>query len=216
MLLPKDQANILYLNEKPEITFQWDTIATAKIFELEIARDLHFMNILYKKESSHSSYKIGDFDNDIYFWRIRALDKDEQIIAQSGVRSFSVKIKDLLPAPTLLEPKSNYVLISWTPEDVKIIFNWQPVKNRKRYEILIKSKENANTQIHKNTKDTSFEITKLDPGHYTWAVRTIDMLDRKGTYSAKKTFIINKEAALTAPSKLKIKQRRKLERKKTQ
>ena len=75
-----------------ELTFEWQMETKASKYQLQIATDLEFNNLIVDQISSINSITIKDtFQRGDYLWRIAAIDKNDNKGKYSTVREFSIQ-----------------------------------------------------------------------------------------------------------------------------
>lgn len=103
---PKHKADVLK-EETDQLVLSWAAIPDAKNYQVLIARDLEFENIIVKKSSSHNELKISckEFDNRAgeYYWKIISgenTSKRRQFSVICAPPPPPVKIEEPKPKPT--------------------------------------------------------------------------------------------------------------------
>jgi hypothetical protein len=109
---PKHHADVLK-EESDLLTFKWASIPEAKSYQVLIARDLEFENIILKKSSSQNELKVSctEFDNRSgnYFWKITSgenTSKRRQLRVICAPPPPPVKVEKTAPVVVVVE-KSN-------------------------------------------------------------------------------------------------------------
>lgn len=116
-----------------QVNFQWNSLTNAWDYELQIAKDNNFNNIVFDNIITGTSiqYLHSQFDlNTYYFWRVRARNNNGYG-GWSDVWNF--RISEALPGKVILiSPNNNATVNTLTPT-----FSWQPIQNASYYTIEI-------------------------------------------------------------------------------
>ena len=103
---PVDQLSLkLESNQqKKEILFSWLERYQAKAYEIQVAKDESFQNLLSSKLVKSVEFGPGTFAKGEYFWRVRAQFGSQNFSEWSNVYSFSVIEEMALPDVAFVEP----------------------------------------------------------------------------------------------------------------
>jgi hypothetical protein len=177
---PQADANV----SGTEISFKWNAVAGANMYELEIIYDRS--GLLFKRtlESGTTSLQKGfPNDNSKFKWRVKAAGS-EGWGSWSAYRYF---INGNLPAaPVLTRPANN--------ENVagdRVTFEWNPVPGADRYELLVEYDTVGGGEFKREMVGNVFASRQtgfLDDGsRYKWTVRAGNV-NGWGNFSTYRTF----------------------------
>lgn len=148
------------------VNFEWNPSAGAIGYEIQIAKDKNFEQMIFDGEtqtiSNHQSKLLEYFTE--YYWRVRA--KDE-----FGQSDWSIpwKFITVIEAPLLTYPYDNEV-------DMKTVidFRWEPYSNATAYHFQLSEDRNFSTIFREFLTLDSSKVTITDLGFYKtyfWRVR---------------------------------------------
>jgi hypothetical protein len=167
---PEDRRKALPAN----VEFEWQAVAGASAYNLELTRNQNFDNNLVEKEIEGTSFQYSDLESDQdYYWRVEPVINGRQT-KWSEVQTFTTKVSDSsigsdsLSAPVQVSPNDGTSDVSLKPT-----FKWQAVEGTDTY-ILHASYENK-MAIEKKVKDTTYTPTNdltAQSTHY-WRVRAV-------------------------------------------
>ena len=178
------------IQSQRKVFLEWDAIARAVSYEIEITNISLNQKNIYKLQSNQW---IGELPVGNYEFKIRALDKR----GVSGSWSPAEKLQVRLAAVKILEPKSNQEFIN-APEYLEIHFQWESLRAAKEYLINIYN-EKEEIVFSKKTSDTSLQHKFESNFRYKWSIEAIS---ESGTSSEKSISYFNILSALNAKSKL--------------
>lgn len=163
LISPKN--NQLQVDVRDEL--DWETLAGANSYDLMIATDLEFSNIIKDTNLTTNSYDLVGALLDSatrYFWKVRAIKS-----ADTTYWSMTWKFKTLgIDIPILSSPANNA-----TNLERNIMFEWEAVSGADRYQIQISKLQNFSTLIVNDSNITEkYYAAGLDYGtKYYWRVR---------------------------------------------
>lgn len=137
--------------------------------------------------------ELGD-DGD-YEMQVEAYNSADELIAQSAVRTITVRPRPLLPAP------------EWTgstPDKIdsdgkgNVSFEWKEVTGAKAYVMSLISVDGEVVSSQKVTRPTA-SATNMKPGQYKVQVKTIDAYQRAGLSGAARTVDVRNNGDIPVP-----------------
>jgi hypothetical protein len=156
------------INQDLLITLVWFKSARAERYELRVARDSAFTQLVDSSDVlTDTSYTLGPlsyFTN--YYWRVRAVN-----INSPGEYSPKYSFSTLLPATTLISPANNSVDLTRN-----ITFRWNAANGASHYKLQIA----ASTAFSNIIIDTTISSTSVTLGPltnnstYYWRVRSVN------------------------------------------
>lgn len=159
------------------VTFEWaastDTEKNPIVYQLQVATDNQFLQIVNTSEVSGTTQSITLDKGKAYYWRVKATDSKNASSAYSTVYSFyteGVALSNRLPfIPELISPVNNTVLntttttLKWSGSDV----DTNDVLN---YDVFFGTESNPVTKVVENKTTTSFDVTIQPSKVYYWRV----------------------------------------------
>ncbi|RME81912.1 MAG: hypothetical protein D6775_12375, partial [Caldilineae bacterium] len=169
--------------------FHWTAIKGAAFYEVDLSTSPNFIDTeTYKTHNTSYTPNLPLTNDAEYYWRVRAIDANNNSGADSEARSFRMAWNY---APTLLSPTDNYFSLS------NPLFLWTPVPGAEQYELWI---DESNTfalpvKIKVKTHATRSYVSSWGqfafPGTYYWRVRALDSGNNAGPWSATYSFRLN-------------------------
>lgn len=173
LVAPSD--NKLCLN--PTVVFEWNAATDANndviTYQLQVAKDNQFTQIVSTEEVQGLSKSISLEKNTAYYWRLKSTDSK----GLSSNYSFTYKfytsgdaVVNHLPfVPDLVAPTQNMVLntlnttLKWNATDVD-------ATDVLTYDIYFGTTANPTTKIKENNTSKSFDVTLEPTKEYYWKV----------------------------------------------
>jgi len=195
-----------------DVALDWLPVAGAKQYEVQVGLDQDFTipvetRVVYSTRYSPTT----TYDNDQFFWRVRAIDAAGTKMAWPSV-PFEFQ-RNWPQRPSLLHPADQ--LAPTTSDD--FYYQWTPVPHATRYELQVGSDPNFSpntydvcdtasttyTAGYAGTSGASNDLCMPSQGNVTyWRVRAIDApLDVEGIYSETHRFVYDSgEVVQTSPA----------------
>ncbi len=159
------------------INFQWSVATDAEknpiIYQLQIAGDNQFTQIVSSTDISTSSQTMTLEKGKAYYWRVKATDDKKASSAYSSTFSFyteGIAVINHAPfLPQLVSPTNNSTIsgtsttLKWTASDVD-------TNDVLSFDVFLGTIENPTTKIVDNKTSTSFEATLQPNTKYYWKV----------------------------------------------
>lgn len=170
-LIKPDNGSVLNLEpETNNIEFDWSSNTPSKFFVLEVSTTNDFKKILQSHNVNLTKDSIKDLKPQNYFWRIKAFDAKNKVIAISKAYSFNLKIK--LPIlPELVTPAAE---ITWT-DPSPIEFTWKKMDLASKYRVSVYSDLSQHNEVKSQVTDaTTFLWNWQIPKSYYWTVKGLN------------------------------------------
>ena len=168
-----------FLTNNPSPSFSWTKVRGASGYEIVIAKDSRFAQIITNQVVSGLSYTNSALLTDgVYYWRVRAYSPDFQPGKFSITNSFII---DTTPpaAPSLISPVNNARV------NTKLKFNWEKVNAATRYQIEIDNNANfSSPEWNSQRPDSVYQVFTTRSGVYFWHVRARDKAGNWSNWSA--------------------------------
>ncbi len=176
-------------------TFSWTAVEAAATFRLEIStqRDFGSASVFVTPNTEFTPEDAFSNDQD-YYWRVKAIDYQNNNTAWSEVRSYRVRWNF---QAKLLTPSNNQILLAFP------YFSWSPIPGAERYQIQIDKSTSfnspiANEEVYNVTAYTQPKwSTVLLDQDYFWRVRG---RDAQGNYSPWSTVFSFRISNQTSPN----------------
>ncbi len=172
------------VSRNPLPPISWSQVNNARAYEIFIARDAAFSNIVFTQVlEGTSSVPQSPLEDGAYFVRVRAYDAALNPGKWSEIYSFTVNTTDLTP-PTLLSPANgmNTAKRPW--------LTWQVVDGAVKYQVEVSRTQDFSTIAYTTTTSkTKVWVLKtlISRTHY-WRVRTMDNAGNWSDWSPVSTF----------------------------
>jgi hypothetical protein len=171
-----------------KLFFSWSKNRDAQEFELQIAKDKNFKNIIHTITSTSNFHALTKIlAKTTYYWRVITIAKDRARSLPSPYFSFSItdpkKIRLISPAEgTSFET---------TQSTQGIHFNWQDPNQGKRYYFELSTRKDFSSLVHSNNLTShTITINKLEEGTYYWQVSLLDKNKKSIAQSTRASFTI--------------------------
>ena len=203
MIEPSQNAKILYHSDgSKKVDFKWKTenSDSEKISTLLLlSSDKNFKDIVYRFFSEKQSSAAFDLKPGTYYWKLSALQNDEEKDSQNG------KIQLIQsPLPELLVPVPQYEFNYRTKlPAVRLIWTESPYATSYRLEIASDEKM-KNLVLDQRQNLTSAIISTLKEGTYWWRITPYYTINKIGLSAPSeiKSFSVRKKGNLPVPELL--------------
>ncbi len=173
--LPQDNLQCSYSN----LTFEWEPSEDPEEgwvkYELEISESEAFSQLSHDRATSYTSVNMELESGNLYYWRVRAVDRKGLVSEYSKVRSLTtepVLSINHVPYPAYQEDPadnatigSNKVLLKWTGEDAD--------GDALSYDLYF-STTNPPELYEEDLQENSFEINLKKGITYYWKINVTD------------------------------------------
>ncbi len=175
LVSPQNGAN----NVHSTITLKWNKAQSADKYNLQVAKDEAFTDIVYNNFEIADTAKRLTLDyNTQYFWRVR--------YSSNGVTSpfsskYSFATMKAVPKVVLLSPVYDSTVVG-----ISVLLRWQDVTDKDFYQLQVSKDPDFSNMIVSmdNIQSNEIEITDLEIGYnYYWRVR-VSRNNVFGEYSA--------------------------------
>jgi hypothetical protein len=188
-------------SDSSSIQLGWMSMGRASSYEVELATDSGFSNMLASvKGLDKSTWALGSSgsipglsDNQQIFWRVSGTAADGKRSEWSSVRSIHVK----LPVPIPLLPVNEDVMYdAFSP-----VLSWQPVSSAVAYRLVVDDNSDFSSPVLDSTITSSneheFQNDLPDNRTYYWKVNAIDANGVHGAPCAVQSFSLPKPGLFT-------------------
>ena len=195
------ETKIFYINQFPSYDFSWNVIPDTSSYRLKISQSQTMSpNELMRAKEEHFSYQIGK--EGLYYAQVEALNKQEDVMAQSNVFSFSVAKSPLPPAPIFLNNKNSMEANS--NGDISFEFT----NYDKKFNVLFEIRDLHGIMVEQTKSNSPLTVFKsLSPGTFVVTAKYEDQYNQRGEVSARNTFLVPDKSSIAAPKPKGIKVR---------
>lgn len=166
-----------------------DLYSGTEKFDVEVAKDSAFSNIVIRDSTSENRYVIEKLSDGVYYWRVRARDRAGNIGEWSATNNFRI---DATPpsTPLLLNPSNNFITNS-----TSVSLSWYASEDSGSgvnfYQLQISTTSDFSVLVRdESIRDTVFNVV-LSEGTYYWRVRAVDNVGNRGEWSEIRKFRID-------------------------
>lgn len=168
-------------------SFAWNAAAYAVAYEIQIASDKNFNNLVSRETIFTLNFTpASDLNPGLYHWRVRGLNNNGAYGAFSGARTFTIKTT----APNQSAPAVGAVVTSARPT-----FTFAAYGTGATYEIQFSDTNNFITDVDQTLICAATRcaptLFSLHQGDWYWRLRAIDSLGNPTTFTGSRLFRIN-------------------------
>jgi hypothetical protein len=187
---PATGEGVAFFSQPPAVPFAWSADPLAAEYEVEVAKDAMFKDIVKSLRTTSSSVTIDGLEEGLYHWRIRTTPNQPDSPARvSPTGEFRVYRTDLA-APETISPFENENFAK-LQADEGVLFNWRGAAEMTRFAVQIADSPAFATSILSKTYDRNFVPVKgLKDGLYYWRVKGITAAGKESPYSPVRRFSI--------------------------
>ncbi len=168
------------------VVLRWLPAKTAAKYELQIASDRSFSNVLLKKTVNTTGYRWNHLPAQNAYWRVRGVDPN----GRYGKWSTVEVIQALVVPPRLQSPKPG-MLYQIDQPGSQIEIAWKPVKHAQAYLVQIAGDPKFRKILFKRQTDqTKMVFTPPVTGRYHWRVRSLFSQTTRSRHSQTRFFRI--------------------------
>jgi hypothetical protein len=203
-VLPKDTQAYKLDTEKGEasktVFFTWEDKSGSIDFQLEVAHDKDFKDIVKSKTGKEKVERIADLPPGNYFWHVKGLHPDRSNAPFSRLMTFAIQEGARVPlAPQITKADLTYTIpqatlaqfpaaLAKAGRGVKPVnmapLAWTPLENAESYEVEVALDEDfTNSVRHDNGTSTVFAPKEVRPGELYMRVRAVSPDGRRSPAS---------------------------------
>ncbi|HUZ18293.1 MAG TPA: hypothetical protein VMV68_07885 [Spirochaetia bacterium] len=171
---PSDGTVFTYSTTLPLVTLAWSPSSEASGYELQIASDPGFSQIVDTVSAATSSISVESLGAGSYYWRVTPVYDFAQhsSVLPSRVSSFRIVRQSNLSAPKLIIPEEGTTLSAATISSEGMLFNWQADQSVGRWTVTVSRNADLTNPIIRSSTTDNYLVsrTQLPPGSYHWQV----------------------------------------------
>ncbi|MBP7902557.1 MAG: FecR domain-containing protein, partial [Spirochaetes bacterium] len=180
--------------EKNGITLSWKQDPAIERYEVVVASDEQFSNIVFsgKTETNYINIK-ANLPKQTYYWKVKE-DNPNKETAYSEIRKFTLIDAE---SPTLSFPANNTAKeLEETETSTDIPFGWTEIPGVAYSLEISKDPQFLSVVFRKVFNTNSTQALTMQPGQYFWKVKTYDAGQNELSVSNVNTFNISKKTKL--------------------
>lgn len=171
-------------------TLAWGAVANATFYDVEVATDSRFTNIIFTGRIPARSFSLPlVLGEGLYHWRTRGVNSAGVVGSRySSVASFTVDTTPPTAIPVVRAPASNAVT-----DRVRPGFSWNRMTDAANYRLLVDDAADfSSPEIDIITRSTGYtHNVPLAQGEFYWKVAGIDAAGNEGAFSSGVGFVVN-------------------------
>ncbi|WP_417335453.1 FecR domain-containing protein [Halobacteriovorax marinus] len=174
LIIPSVSAN----EETTQATIRWKKVVDTKKYYLEIYKDPELKEIVIKEEVSENSFKLNNFEEGIYYWRISTLDHWNRKSEFSNISKLILKLPEevkKIENVKLNLPSNNS---TYRGEKRRIRFRWSKSSQAVKYQLIVSKDINFETTYLMRTATKNLYNISLSKGKYFWKVTSFNKYNR--------------------------------------
>lgn len=182
---------VAFHTQPPAVPFAWSADPLAEEYEVEVARDRDFRDIVKTTRTRAAFLTIDGLEEGVYRWRIRTKPNQPDTPARmSPTGEFRVYRTDLT-APETISPFDSENYASLQARD-GILFNWRGSTEMARFHLQISQNAGFSELIVDKNYERNFVPLKGEwkDGQYYWRVKGTTAAGKESPYSAVRRFSV--------------------------
>lgn len=176
--------------QNARIVLRWKDVPGASAYELQIARDPAFVEVVLQTRATTAGYRWEQLPTTTHWWRVRSFDAEGRPSEWSPPRTLAVDTA----IPTPLKP----VDASSIPCGSTVTFELDASPLVKEYLIELSASSDFSGVRTLRSATPSFEVPGLSAGSWFWRTRAVDIKGRTTDTGPVRTFAVK-----VSPPKLK-------------
>lgn len=160
----------------PKAKMSWGASPLAENYRIEVAPDKSFSKSkLFKSNNTSAMHKVEGRGK--YYWRVTALDKNNNPISElSPISEFNFDRSFGLYSPVGSNPKFDSSMIFLSKKSSHVVLGWQKVDGATQYEFELSLDTDFKTKYYtgKSKSLKEYLAIELPPGKNFWRVRAIN------------------------------------------
>lgn len=161
------------------INLKWNNVETNASYFLEIYLDAQMLLPILKEEKADTSVFVNINKQGLYFWRVRAMDRQKNIGSFSPLSSFEMQLPVILSDKKVELSSPSEKTVSTGKE---IVFVWEPISGANQYHLQVVSPSFKNQQrvVFDKLLEANTATIELKGGSYEWRVKAINKKSETG------------------------------------
>ncbi|MDQ3267063.1 MAG: hypothetical protein M3Y59_25990 [Myxococcota bacterium] len=185
------------------VALRWTRVTDAVAYELEIARDPRFTDVVLRERVALNGYRWSSLPTQIFHWRVRSVDSVGRRGDWSQPRTIQPYADPTppaqetpLPAAVPTGPDSD-ASFPWSDPPPQVPLSWDRVPGATAYQLRVVPPPGEEQSL--STSRTSLSFTPSGAGSWSWRVRGVNP-SGAGAWSQPRRFLVSLAAPrITAP-----------------
>ncbi len=205
LLAPANNRLFTYFQNPPVLNFVWTESSYSNGYEIQIARDPDFTNLVKNDSTFISTFAVTDLLDGIYYWRIRNKPTLPEIPARySSAGRFTISKKAVIETPRPVQPAAQQTISQKLFTNGGVTFSWlSDPEIRSSVFQLAAEPTFQNPIINQISTFNFYNATRnLAPGSYYWRVQGKTPQGQSSTFSKPLMFsvVTNQKLTLAHPA----------------
>ena len=156
--------------QNARIVLRWKDVPGASAYELQIAKDPAFVEIVLQTRTTSAGYRWEQLPTTTHWWRVRSFDTESRASEWSQPRTIAVDSA----IPTPLKPGDGQAV----PCGASVTFEFEPSALIKEYILELAASAEFNSFRTMRSATPTFEVPGLNAGTWWWRTRGVDLKAR--------------------------------------
>ena len=157
--------------QNARIVLRWKEVPGASAYELQIAKDAAFVEVVLQTRTSTAGYRWEQLPTTTHWWRVRSVDADNRLSEWSPPRTIAVDSA----VPTPLKPAEGAAVVC----GASVVLELAPSTLIKEYQVELSATADFATPRLLKSATPTFEVPGLSAGSWYWRSRAIDVRDTR-------------------------------------
>jgi hypothetical protein len=181
------------LGQTARIVLRWKEVSGATAYEIQIAKDASFVEIVQQTRSTVAGYRWEHLPSSTHWWRVRSFDAEGRASEWSAPKTIAVDSE----VPAAKRPEDGARLACGAPS---VEFEVEPSKVIKEYVVEVSSTADFAAPKLMRGAQPSFTSAPLTSGTWWWRTRGVDLKGREVGPGPVRTFVVRAAAPKVKPT----------------
>jgi hypothetical protein len=168
--------------ETLRVSLKWKEVPTAQGYELQIARDAAFIDVVLQTRTSVAGYRWEQLPSQTHWWRVRTFDAEGRPSEWSAARTLVVGVA--VPEPKAPADKA---ALSCGPDVVLVV---EPGPLLSEYVVELSRTTDFSQPKVLREKGTVLSAGRLVPGRWYWRTQGVDKSGRSSEVGPVQSFLV--------------------------
>ncbi|MGV3620364.1 MAG: hypothetical protein ACO1OB_06090 [Archangium sp.] len=168
--------------QNARIVLRWKDVPGASAYELQIARDAAFVEVVLQTRTTTAGYRWEQLPQTTHWWRVRSFDAESRASEWSVPRTIAVD--SAIPAPLKPADGANVAC------GASVQFEVDASSLVKEYQVELSGSADFNAVRTLRSNDTSLDVSGLAAGTWFWRTRAIDIKGRQSGPGPTRSFMV--------------------------
>jgi hypothetical protein len=161
--------------QSARIALRWGAVPGAAAYELQIARDTAFVEVVLQTRTTTPGYRWENLPTSTHWWRVRSIDAESRASEWSQARSVAVDSV----VPVAKSPADNAV----APCGSRVTFLLEPSSLVKEFILELAPRKDFSEARELRSKEGKFDADDLAPGVWYWRASAVDLQQKRSQRS---------------------------------